>query len=105
MVMICHSPPSLSEQSQSVGQSGGAIEYLPDVPGRPDGRTVQDERGAQGCEKCGGDAEEADVERSDPKVEEVAADQRPPRTRYLRSKTQQRHVASSRSDQPGGDVG
>jgi hypothetical protein len=50
---------------------------LPEVPGRADGRPIDDEQRCRRSRKEDRrDTEEADVERSDPEVEQIAADQR-----------------------------
>ena len=57
-------------------------------------RAVQDQRGAEAGEERGRDAEEADVKRADPEVEQVAADQRAAADPIFSLEAQQRHDIS-----------
>src|SRR5262249_40369116 len=49
---------------------------LPDIPGRPERRGVQDHRDADESEEDRRDAEETDIKWPDPEIEEISADQR-----------------------------
>jgi hypothetical protein len=49
---------------------------LPNIPGRSDRGAVDDQGGADDRKEHRGDAKKADVERPDPEVEQVPADQR-----------------------------
>jgi hypothetical protein len=54
------------------------------------GRRPRGSAPCRGGEEDRRDAEEADVERPDPEVEQVASDRVPPRTRYINPKVEHR---------------
>src|SRR6195952_5551624 len=80
---------------QAVADVGRCDVDLPDVPGRPDRRAVDHQQGAEHREEHPDDAEEADEERPDPEVEQVAAQQRAAADPVLSLEAQHRHGGCS----------
>ena len=78
-------------ERQPVFEVGRRDVDLPDVPGRPEGRAVNDQRGAEHREEQGRDAEEPDIERPDPEIEQVSAEQRAAADAVFSFETQHRH--------------
>ena len=56
-------------QSQTITEIWWRDADLPQVPGRPDGRPINQQSRAEQCEKCCGDTKESDIEGAYPEVE------------------------------------
>jgi hypothetical protein len=92
MVMICHKPSFVQwRKRQTILEVRRRNVDLPEVPGRADGRTVNNECGADDREKQRRDTEESYVEGSEPEVEHVAAEKRASADPIFLFKTEHRH--------------
>ena len=85
--------PALLErrEAQTIFQVRRRYVDLPDVPGRADGRAIDDQGGPQQGEDRRRDAEEPDIEGANPEIEEVAANERAPPHPVFSFKTQHGH--------------
>jgi hypothetical protein len=62
-------------EAQAVAEVRRRDADLPEIPGRPDRRAPDDQRVPRTAKNDRRDAEEADIERADPEIEQIAADQ------------------------------
>ncbi len=81
-------------ETQPVAEIRRGDADLPEVPRRPDRGAIHDQRGAEGREEDRHDAEEPDVERPDPEIEEIATDQSAAANAVLPFKAQHGHSQS-----------
>jgi hypothetical protein len=95
IVMICHRPPSAGARTEAVGEVGRRDVDQPGVERALHGGAPEDQDRAEGGEEDRRDPEEAHVERPDPEVEQVAADQRPAPDAVFSFETEQCHASVS----------
>src|SRR6056297_887478 len=92
-------------QSQTVFQIGRRDVDQPRIEGALMGSAPEYQNGPQCGEERRRDTEEANVERSDPEVEQIAADQRPSADPVFSFETEHSHLRSLRMWQPTGPSG